>query len=99
MAFAFRARWPMPSSGVSRRPASRRRSRRTSFATFFNDALRLAGVDSVTGKALTRHVTDEMRTHYSTVRLDEKRAAMEAVAQRFREGKVALWVAPSGDPS
>jgi integrase len=46
----------------------------------FNDVLRLAGVDQVTRKALTGHVTNEMTEHYSTVRLDEKRAAMEAVA-------------------
>ena len=53
----------------------------------------MAGIDPVTGRALTGHVTEEMmRRHYSTVRLDEKRAAMEAVAQRFREAKVGTLV-------
>jgi hypothetical protein len=33
-----------------------------------------------------------MRRHYSTVRLDEKRAAMEAVAKRFRDAKVDFLV-------
>lgn len=61
----------------------------------FNDLLRQAGVDQVTRKSLTGHVTDEMTEHYSTVRLDEKRAAMAAAATKLREGKVALSVAPS----
>ena len=39
----------------------------------FNDVLRLSGVDQVTRRALTGHVTEEMTAHYSTVRLDEKR--------------------------
>jgi integrase len=46
----------------------------------FNDHLRRAGVDPVTAKSLTGHVTEGMREHYSTVRLDEKRAAVVAVA-------------------
>jgi integrase len=61
----------------------------------FNDVLRQAGVDQVTRKALTGHVTDDMTEHYSTVRLDEKRAAMEAAASKLREGKVGLWVVPA----
>lgn len=52
---------------------------------FFNDALRAAGVDPVTAKALTGHVTEQMRDHYSTVRLDEKRKAMEAVGRTLRK--------------
>ena len=61
---------------------------------FFNDLLRLAGIDKVARKALTGHVTDEMTERYSTVDLDEKRAAMKLVAKRLDEEKVALWVAP-----
>jgi len=59
---------------------------------FFNDLLRQAGVDQVTRKSLTDHVTDEMTEHYSTVRLDEKRAAMEAAATKLREGEVGTKV-------
>jgi integrase len=51
----------------------------------FNDVLRQAGVDKVTRKALTGHVTDEMTEHYSSVQLDEKRAAMEAAGAKMRE--------------
>jgi integrase len=50
----------------------------------FNDMLQ-AHVDPVISKALIGHVTDEMREHYSTVRLDEKRAAM-ASALRLLPG-------------
>jgi hypothetical protein len=45
----------------------------------FNDQLRRAGVDPVTAKSLTGHVTESMREHYSTVGLDEKRAAVASV--------------------
>jgi integrase/recombinase XerD len=58
----------------------------------FNDVLRLAGVDKVTRKALTGHVTDEMTEHYSTVGLDEKRTAMEAAAAKLREVEVGTSV-------
>src|SRR5207244_3290384 len=51
----------------------------------FNDMLRQADVDPVISKALIGHVTDEMREHYSTVRLDEKRAAV-ASALRLLPG-------------
>ena len=54
---------------------------------FFNDVLRLAGIDSVTARSITGHVTEEMREHYSTVRMDEKRAVMERVAEKLREAK------------
>jgi hypothetical protein len=40
----------------------------------FNDLTRRAGVDGVVIKSLTGHVTEKMRTHYSTVGLDEKLA-------------------------
>jgi integrase len=59
---------------------------------FFNDALRLAGVDAVTGKSLTGHVTNQMRERYSTVRLEEKRAAMEAVREALSPRKVGTKV-------
>jgi integrase len=51
----------------------------------FNDMLRQAHVDPVISNALIGHLTDEMREHYSTVRLDEKRAAV-ASAWRFLPG-------------
>jgi integrase len=51
----------------------------------FNDLLRLAGVDSVSARSLTGHVTEQMREHYSTVRLDKKRAVMARVGERLRE--------------
>ena len=63
----------------------------------FNDVLRLGGVDKVTRKALTGHVTDEMTEHYSSVELDEKRAAMEAAGVKLREGKVGLLVGPEAE--
>src|SRR5262249_19974947 len=64
----------------------------------FNDLLRLAGVDSVTARSLTGHVTDEMREHYSTVRLDEKREAMKRVAAQLQQARTSTSTA-SGDPS
>lgn len=61
----------------------------------FNDVLRMAGVDKVTRKSLTGHVTDEMTEHYSSVQLDEKRVAMEAAAEMLRHGKVGTSVGTS----
>jgi len=58
----------------------------------FNDVLRLAGVDQVTRKSLTGHVTDEMTEHYSSVLLSEKRVAMARVAVKLAEGKVGSLV-------
>jgi hypothetical protein len=37
--------------------------------------------------ALTGHVTKKMRQHYSTVSVDEKRAAVDAVAKRIADAK------------
>ncbi len=65
----------------------------------FNDCLRVAGIDLVTGRALTGHVTEDMQRHYSTVRIEEKRAAMEAVAKRFREQKVGTLVGTTPEKS
>ena len=45
----------------------------------FTDLVRLANVDAVVRRALTGHVTEEMQRHYSTVGLDEKRAAVAGV--------------------
>lgn len=58
----------------------------------FNDVLRQAGVDKVTRKSLTGHVTDEMTEHYSSVSMDEKRVAMESVAAKLRDVKVGTLV-------
>jgi integrase len=45
----------------------------------FNDLTRRAGVDPVVIKTLTGHVTEKMRTHHSTVGLDEKVVAAASV--------------------
>jgi len=47
----------------------------------FNDLARKAKVDAVVTKALTGHVTEKMREHYSSVDLEEKRAAVSAVGR------------------
>jgi integrase len=52
----------------------------------FNDLTRRAGVDGVVIKSLTGHVTEKMRTHYSTVGLDEKLAAVSSVHRLVRLG-------------
>ena len=41
-------------------------------------------VDEVIRRSLTGHVTKQMTEHYSTVGLDEKRAAMEAAGKQLR---------------
>jgi hypothetical protein len=45
----------------------------------FTDLVRRANVDAVVRRALTGHVTEEMQRKYSTVGLDEKRAAVAGV--------------------
>jgi hypothetical protein len=45
----------------------------------FTDLVRRANVDAVVRRALTGHVTEQMQRHYSTVGLDEKRAAVAGV--------------------
>ena len=47
----------------------------------FTDLVRRANVDAVVRRALTGHVTEEMQRHYSTVGLDEKRAAIAGVSR------------------
>lgn len=54
----------------------------------FNDLARRAGVDAVTTRSLTGHVTERMQEHYSTVRLDEQRAAVAGVVHRSVD---AVW--------
>ena len=45
----------------------------------FTHLVRRANVDAVVRRALTGHVTEEMQRHYSTVGIDEKRAAIAGV--------------------
>jgi integrase len=47
----------------------------------FNDLTRRAGADGIVTRALTGHVTESMTAHYSTVGLDEKRAAVDGVVR------------------
>ena len=52
----------------------------------FTDLVRRANVDAVVRRALTGHVTEEMQRHYSTVGLDEKRAAVAGVLRLVPPG-------------
>lgn len=52
----------------------------------FVDLARRARVDGVVTRSLTGHVTQKMHLHYSTVGLDEKRTAVNAIA-----GLVGKW--------
>jgi len=45
----------------------------------FTDMSRKVGVDAVVTKAMTGHVTEAMREHYSTVAIEEKRSAVAGV--------------------
>lgn len=65
----------------------------------FNDMLRVAQVDPVIAKALTGHVTERMREHYSTVGLDEKRAAVASVLRLLPQGESADNGADAGTPA
>ena len=65
----------------------------------FNDMLRRAKVDPVIAKALTGHVTEQMREHYSTVGLDEKRAAVASVLRLLPGGESADNGAGAGTPA
>jgi integrase len=47
----------------------------------FVDLSRRAGIDPVTSKSLTGHVTEKMREHYSSVDLEEKRTAVGKVVR------------------
>jgi integrase len=57
----------------------------------FVDLSRRAKVDPVVTQSLTGHVTMKMHMHYSSVALDEKRAAVAAIASLVRGGD------PGGD--
>jgi hypothetical protein len=59
-------------------------------------------VDAVVRRALTGHVTEQMQRHYSTVGLDEKRAAIAGVlrlAPVERKAGADGGVAPRGGTS
>lgn len=49
----------------------------------FNDVTRRAKVDPLVIKSITGHVTEDMREHYSTVDLSEKRQAVVAFQNRL----------------
>lgn len=59
-----------------------------------NDLTRRAGVDAVVTKSITGHVTEQMREHYSSVALDEKRQALAAVVKLVPLGQVGPEVGP-----
>ena len=61
--------------------------------------LRRAQVDPVIAKALTGHVTEQMREHYSTVGLDEKRAAVASVLRLLPRRGSADNCADAGTPA
>jgi integrase len=68
----------------------------------FTDLVRRANVDAVVRRALTGHVTEQMQRHYSTVGMDEKRAAIAGVlrlAPVERKAVVDVGVAPRGGTS
>lgn len=50
---------------------------------------RRAGVDPIVTKSLTGHVTERMREHYSSVRLDEKKEALTNVVRLIHRSKEA----------
>jgi len=64
----------------------------------FNDLARRAGVDAVVTKSITGHVTEQMREHYSSVDLSEKRQAIANVVRlvpRASNGVVGEMVGES----
>ena len=71
----------------------------------FTDLVRRANVDVVVRRALTGHVTEEMQRKYSTVGLDEKRAAVAGVIrlvppERTRStAAAAIEGEPKGEPN
>lgn len=70
----------------------------------FTDLVRRANVDVVVRRALTGHVTEEMQRKYSTVGLDEKRAAVAGVIrlvppERTRSTAAAIEGEPEGEPN
>jgi integrase len=86
--------WVFPSRvGTLRTPSTLNKARKDSLKraglplTFtshglrrtFNDLSRRAGIDAIVTRSLTGHVTERMQEHYSTVGIDEKKAAMAEV--------------------
>ena len=65
----------------------------------FNAMLRWVKVDPVIAKALAGHVTEQMREHYSTVVLDEKRAAVTSVLRLLPGGESADGGTDAGTPA
>ena len=65
----------------------------------FTDLVRLANVDAVVRRALTGHVTEEMQRKYSTVGLDEKRAAVAGVIRLVPPARTATSVSEGGGGS
>jgi integrase len=65
----------------------------------FNDMLRRAQVDPVIAKALTGRVTEQMREHYSTVGLDEKRTAVASVLRLLPDRESEDNGADAGTPN
>lgn len=65
----------------------------------FSDLLRRSGIDPVTRRAIVGHVTEEMQEHYSTVRLDEKREAMQKVSAELAKLRSAVKGDDRGDSS
>ena len=61
----------------------------------FNDLARRAGVDAVVTKSITGHVTEQMREHYSSVDLSEKREAIANVVRLVPRGVVGEMVGES----
>lgn len=52
----------------------------------FNDLTRQAGADPLVIRALTGHVTEKMREHYSSVSMDEKRRVVSNVIRLVKVG-------------
>jgi integrase len=92
-----RRRWSTQSTAALKDAGLTKRITPHMMRKLFNDVLRTSGVDKVTRKAITGHVTDEMTEHDSRVRLDEKRTAMEAAAMQLRGEKVDFLVDSSGE--
>src|SRR4029077_8010340 len=82
-----------PGSPASRPRGSNRRFTIHGLRRTFVDLARRARVDSVVTRALTGHVTEKMRIHYSSVGMDEKRSAVVAIAALVQAGGDR-----SGDP-
>ena len=64
----------------------------------FTDLVRRANVDAVVRRALTGHVTEEMQRHYSTVGLDEKRAAVAGVIRLVPTARLSDASTASASP-